>query len=293
MKSQLIGLDPTVQKSSNLDHFLDILALFKRHGVFKRTSIASIVEPSLYTVPYSVYLSLKDSYIKKANQDIMSLTPKDLGPVQILASNSQATSAHVEKLSRYARRINANALILASNDRKGFPYWVLGSFSETASLIASIPVFIIKPTISTNKFSRNVRFILAVDVAAPPTAHAIKWLSDLAQSSRARLYIVYVEPKKRALVDSLQNRIENSEALKALTRLETAFKSNGVQAIKTVLPETKSIAHTIVDFSDKMKAWLTITTAPKRSGVRKLLLGSNARKILRLTERPFLSLRLH
>jgi nucleotide-binding universal stress UspA family protein len=295
MKSALMGLDPTVQKSPNLNRFLELVDLYQSRGIFTRISVASIVNPSLYAVPSWVYRKLKRQYVNEAKERIQSILQKNfnLDSIYVLASDSQAKEDHVRQLTRYARRLNLDSLILASNDRSGVPNWFLGSFSETAALIASIPVLVIKPTLADSELSKSVRFVLAVDVATPPSAKAVKWVASLAKPAKAKLDIVYVVPKKRVIIDALQQRRNKEEATKVLNKLKTSFQSNGVQAQVKAIPESKSVAQSIADFAENAKAWLTITTASKRSGARKLFLGSTARKTLSLTQRPFLSLRLH
>jgi len=295
MKVELIALDPTVEKNSRLDRFLQILRLFQAKQVFSSASVASVVQPSHYAVPASTYRELKGRYVKEASHRISQVCRGifNLGSIHILASDSSVKERHVDQLARCARRLGKDALILASNDRTGFPYWFLGSFSEIAALTAKIPVFIIKPLLHESDLAREVRFVLAIDVASPPTANAIRWIADFAKPSSARIDLVYVEARKRPLIDSLQLRKSGEEAEKVLKKLEAALKSNGVRTRKIILRESKSVAHTISEYSENVKAWLTITTTPKRSEARKIFLGSTARKALALTKRPFLSLRLH
>ncbi len=295
MKSALVGLDPTVKKNPTLDRFLELLCLYKSRGVFARTSIASIVNPSSYAVPSSAYRELKGQYVKEAKHRIKRAIQGslDLDPIYVLASDSQANETHVQQLTRYARRLNADALVLSSNDRSGVPYWFLGSFSETAALTAGIPVVVIKPSLAAADLSRDVRFVLAVDAAAPPNATAVRWIAELTKSAKGKLDLVYVIPKRRVVIDALQERKNEEEVEKVLAKLKASFQSNGVHAQTKAITESKSVAQAIADYAEDAKAWLTITTAPERSGVRKLLLGSTARKILSLTRRPFLSLRLH
>lgn len=295
MKTELVALDPTLKKNSSLDRFLEILRLFKSRGIFSIRSVASVVNPSLYALPFSVYREAKERLIKEAKHNIeAALQGKmDFLPIHVLTSDSQATEPHVNQLARYANRLSADALILASNDRSGLPYWFLGSFSETAALMSKVPVFIIKASLDKSDFPNEVRFVFAVDVAAPPSANAVRWISDLAKPSGARIELLCVKPKKRVLIDSLQQRKSGEEAGRVLKTLEASFKSNGVQTRSRVLDESKSVAHTVADFADEIRASLTIVTGVERTSARKLLLGSTARKILTLTRRPFLSLRLH
>lgn len=296
MKTELIALDPTVERNPISDRFFQVLHLFQSKQILHPAAVASVVHPSLYAVPSMAYRELKGRFVKEANQRIEQVCRGlfDLGPIHILASDTSAKERHVEQLVRCAKRLGIDALILASNDRVGLPYWFLGSFSEMAALTAKIPVFIIKPSLDESDLAREVRFMLAIDAASPPTANEIRWIAKLAKPSHARVDLVYVEAKKRPVVDSFQLRKKSDEAENILKKIEAALQSNGVRTQKKILQESsQSVAHTICEYADHAKVWLTITTTPERSEARKLFLGSTARKVLTLTKRPFLSLRLH
>jgi nucleotide-binding universal stress UspA family protein len=184
-------------------------------------------------------------------------------------------------------------LVIGSNDRGGLPYWYLGSLAETAALAATLPVLILKNSTPLAAVSRQPKLIIAVDVAAPPNTRDLTWLGNLSRSTKSHLSLVYVEPRHRVVIDSLQERKSKDEAKRVLRRLATSLKSKGAAATTiSVLPESRSIAHAIVEFAEEEKAWMTVATTPERTRLRRLLLGSNARHILALSKRPFLSLRL-
>src|SRR5690606_28063323 len=103
----------------------------------------------------------------------------DFDSIRILPTDSQAKENHVALLARSVRRARADVLIMASRSRRGMPSWLLGSFSETAALLAGVPVLIIKPTVSDAQLSRDPRLLLSVDAAAPPSTGTLQWIGRM------------------------------------------------------------------------------------------------------------------
>jgi len=295
MKKALITLDSTSCSGRSFDRFCSAVKIFQDKNIIPNSaSIASIYHAALTPLSLKLYSENKSRLLGEAIQTI-KLAAKNrfyFESARVLHSDFSASEDHVEQLSKYAKRIEADILVAGSSDRSGLPYWFLGSFSETAALRASVPVLILKPFLHSLNLSKDPKFILTVDVAAPPSGKMVAWMADLAEKAKASLLITYVIPRYRLFVDPLQERQSRAQAIQRLEDLQSKFISLGVPAKIKVLDESKSIAHTISNFADESGAWMIVTTAADRSAHRKLLLGSRARHILALTKRPFLSMRL-
>ena len=294
MKSALVAVDPLELKGSRFDRFCEKIRFLQEKGFVSRVSVAAVVHRSQYLMPYSYYNENKDELAKEARSDVQRACEGKLPyhTVRVLQSGSHANEELVAHLSRHGKRLNSDILIIASNDRTGLPYWFLGSFAETASLTATMPVLVLKNSTPMAKLASKPLLVVPIDVSAPPVARDVAWIANFSRSTGSRLSLVYVVPKQRIVVDALQERKNKDEAKRVLNRVAAALESKGALATTTiVVSESRSIAHSIVDFSEKEKAWMTIATSPKRKKLRRLLLGSNARHVLALSKRPFLSLR--
>ena len=290
-----MAIDPMELKGSRFERFCEKILFLQEKGFVLRTSVVAVAHGSQHLMPYSYYRDHKDELAKDARLNIRQACEGKFEhhSVRVLQSDSHTNEELVAHLSRYGKRIGSDILIIASNDRTGLPYWFLGSFAETASLTAKMPVLILKNSTPIAKFAQNPVLVVPIDVSTPSDARDVTWIANLSRSTKSHLSLVYVEPRKRAVVDSLQERKSKDEAALVLNRVATALKSKGaLSTTASVLPETRSIAHAIVDFAEKEKSWVTICTSPKRKKLRKLLLGSTARHVLALSKRPFLSLRL-
>ncbi len=210
--------------------------------------------------------------------------------VKIIHANSPDKEHHVSLLSRYAKYSGADVVIVGSNDRKGLPLWFLGSFSATATLRATVPALVLKPAGRSLDLSKP-RVVLAVDAASPPDAQAVRFIARLAKVARGPVDLVYVEPRRKPVIDSLQQRKGKDDARIVIEKTQAKLKTAGVSSSIHLLSETLSVAHAISEFAENKKAIFTICVAAKRSRTRKLLLGSTARQVLTLSQRPFLSVR--
>lgn len=289
----LVGIDPTIDEHGTPDSFLKVLRRFQDVSLIPSFSFVGIMHAHLYPMPNQFYRESKSKLKNEAEKRIDSLVSKTFptSSVSILQSNSPAKEDHVSLLSKWGAKLGVEFLVLASQDRKGLPYWLLGSFAETASLTSKLPVLIVKPESSPNHFAAPVSMVVCVDVASPPAAASLATVARVAKRANASVHYVYVRPKKRTFTDALFQRKSENETQSLLSRLKTSMESKALNVTATVLEEKDSIAHSLEEFATSRKAWLIVTTAPKRSHARKLFLGSTARKLLAVTKHPVLNLR--
>lgn len=295
MKSGLVTIDPSIEAGASFQSFCNALRFFQEHGLISQTSVGSVVHPNLYLLPYRFYKEFRGTYIKEANAKLQTVCADclDYDTIRILPSESLSKEDHINQLARCAHRLGRDLLILASHDRVGLSHLLLGSYSETATLMAKIPVFVIKPSFDLKDFAnKQARFVLAVDAASPPSGRAVRWVADFAKPANVTIDLLYVRPRKKVLIDSLQERKPRQAAEQVLGDLQKAFAKYGFKANSIVLDESHSVAETVAEHSENEGAWVTICSEAIRSKSRKLLLGSTARKILLNTKRPFLSLRM-
>jgi nucleotide-binding universal stress UspA family protein len=285
MKTAIVTIDSTQTKNKNFNRFCEILHLFQTKGFFSDTTIASSIHAALYPVPFKWYREMEARFSKEASTKIASLcTGKfDFNSVKILCSDSSHNEDLISQMSHYGKKTKSDLLILSSSDRTGIPYWFLGSFSETASLTATLPVLIIKPHVKLTDFSKEIKFLISVDASTSIPPKQIRWIIKKAQESKAQVQLIHVNPKPKLLIGKIQKNKSKEEAKQTLKEIQDRFKSAGVKVSSEVLEQAESVAQTIVDYAEKNKSWITITLGVKRSKTRKILLGSTARKVLSLT----------
>jgi len=294
MKSALVAIDPTSKLGTGFGRFCSILRLFQARGFFPETSVASLIHAALYAMPLAWYREAKDQLLEEAYDTVTTACRGrfEFDSVRVLSCEAHENEALVARLSQFGRRKRKEVLIVSSNDRSGLPHWILGSFSETAALTASLPILVVKPHLKDSDFSREVRFVVGIDAVTPVSEEELDWIAKAAGETRAHVDLVYVEPRPRPVLGFLHEPIQKTDATRVLKRLQAVLKARGTRSSVTLLEESRSVPHTIVEFAENRKAWMIVAGNAERSTARRLLLGSTARRMLTLTERPFLSLRL-
>lgn len=295
MKTALIALDPMIQTHRRFDGFCDTVKWFQEQKLISHCAIASVVQPALYAIPSIAYDGLKGTFQKEGREHLERACKGrfNFDEIRMLISDSAAKENHIAQLERCANRLERDMLVLGSHDRRGLPLWALGSYAETAALTAKLPVLVIKSPSTPVTFAHEPRLLVAVDPASPPSNSALKWIADFAKPGSASVELLYVEPKERLWAGSLREKRNLKDAADTLKKLQQSLGKLKINAtIKLLEESSKSVAQTIVDQADHLKAWMTITTAPERSPTQRLLLGSTARRVLSLSKRPFLSLRM-
>ena len=295
LKNVVVAVEPVSDRSTSFDTFSKTIKRFQDRSLLPRTSIISIIHSSLYMVPISWYRENEDRYSDEAkhNIDRLCLGQFEYNFTHVLKGKASTNQFLVEQMSEYLKRIQSSLLIVLSNNRTGLPYWILGSFAETAALTSTAPILVIKPQVKNIEFSAKPRLVIAVDASTTYSPKYLKWISELALPAEASVDLVYVKPKPHGILSSLRKPKHRNIANRELKKMEKSLKDFGVATTLTMITEKVSVAQSIVDFAEKKKAWSIITVSAQRKLARRLLIGSTARRVLSLTKRPYISLRLN
>lgn len=293
MKTAILAIDPLTCNEKSFDNFSKGVRWLQQSGVINKVHIASIFTPWMASVPLEFYRKQKDQIGDKARVDVSRACRGRVSyeSVEVIFSNSPAKEDHIADLTEYGESKKADVVIIGSNDRKGAPGWFLGSFATTAALVAKMPLLILKPGTEKESYSKKPRYVVTIDVMAPPKHSFIKRMAYFARVTQATIDLLYVSPKDRGLLNSLQMKANFKEASGLLKKIEKQFAIEGINVTAHVVKAKGSTAEEVVKFADSKKAWMIVSVTVPREQLRKLLLGSTAREVLSLTRRPFLSLR--
>jgi nucleotide-binding universal stress UspA family protein len=216
----------------------------------------------------------------------------DFDSVQILKGSASSNQYLVEKMSENLRRTKTDLLVVLSNNRTGLPHWFLGSFAETAALAATCSVLVVKPHVKGLEFSSKPSLTVALDASAQYTPKHIKWIADFALPAKARIDVVCVKPGSKGVLSHLRKPKDPKLAIGEIKKFDRALKQLGLVTTLSFIGEKGSVAETISSFADRRKSSVVLTIATERKAARRILIGSTARRVLTLTKRPFISLRL-
>lgn len=292
LRHVVAAVAPVYEETLSLNRFAATVKLFQDAHILPRVSIVSLIHSSLYMVPVSWYYENEERYAAEAQSKIDETCQNkfDFSSVNVLKTKASANHFLVEHLSEFLTGKRSDLLVVLASNRKGVPYWLLGSFAETAALTCTKSVMVIKSQ-SKIELSAKPRFTVAIDPSVKYTSKDINWLIRLALPGRVQLDLLFVRPKPSGVLSVLRKPEHPRIAEKELKKFDLELNKVGITTTLTFTKEEGSIAETIVEFSDKKKSWGIVTISTERSLVRKLLLGSTARKVLMLTKRPFFSVR--
>jgi nucleotide-binding universal stress UspA family protein len=288
------NFEPFTKPPKSFDSYGRLIKLFQKKGIIPTSSVASVIHSGLYMVPIAWYSENEDRFAEEAKNELETLCDGrfDFDFVKVLRAAASSKQYLVEQVNKYVNRMRGDLLVVLSTPRAGVPYWFLGSFAETAAFTASVPVLVLKPQAKVSDFSKNVRILVAVDAAASYSDREKGWFVEWAKSSSAHIDLVYVKPQRRKLLSKIRLPKDEHAAEDMLEGFASDLKADGVSVSLVVLKERDSVAEAIAEYAEKRKSWMIVAISTQRGPARKLLLGSTARRVLSLTKRPFLSLRL-
>jgi nucleotide-binding universal stress UspA family protein len=204
-----------------------------------------------------------------------------------------------EEIAELARCANVNIVAMATHGQTGLRHLLLGSVAEQVLRELTIPVLLIRPTDSTKDPAsvrpeeRRLTTLVPLD-GSPIAEQAIECATELASSIDIRLVLAAVEPTagdvNLAEVGVIPDwALANHKA--AIVRLNEYLKQIAARlthmnlAVETRLAEG-SPAEEILRISAAEHADLIIMTTRGRNGMKRLLLGSVAAKVLQNADVP-------
>ena len=293
LKNVVVAVEPPVNDGTPmLNRFAEAIESYQSANILPSVSIVSLIHSSMYMVPTSWYTENRSKYATEAKLKVHEACKEkfEYKTINILKSKSSANHILVENLSDFLTDAHSDLLVVLSSNKTGVPYWLLGSFAETAALTCVKSVMVIKPQNNVN-LSVKPRMTVAIDANAKYSAKDVHWLAALSLKGKVQLDLIFVQYKPSGLRSILsKSETTGSEKQQAEKFMQDSNKA-GVETTLTIAKEESSVAETIIQFADRKKAWGIITISTERSMTRNLLLGSTARKVLTLTHRPFITVR--
>jgi nucleotide-binding universal stress UspA family protein len=206
-----------------------------------------------------------------------------------------------QEIADLARCANVDIVAMATHGQTGLRRLLMGSVAEQVLGELTIPVLLIRPTDRTEEHAltrpagRRLTAVVALD-GSPIAEQALECASELASSIGARLVLAAVEPTigdaGLAEVGVIPYWVTGDHEA-ALVRLNEYLKQTAARLssmglhVETRLSEG-SPAEEILHISAVEQADLIIMTTHGRSGMKRLMLGSVAAKVLQNAEVPVL-----
>ncbi len=202
-------------------------------------------------------------------------------------------------LAAYATTINADLIVMMSHGRGGLARFWLGSVADALVRLNPAPILLLRAHEDTQKpiqIAPVQRIIIPLD-GSTRSESILPYALALGQTLGARYTLMHVNvptlPSQvppfitPTVLDTEQTDRERTNAQRYLDMIAQGLQSTGA-LVETQLLVTDQVAAAILDESRRDGYSLIAMSTTGRSGLRRLLLGSVADKVLRRAEVPML-----
>jgi nucleotide-binding universal stress UspA family protein len=228
MKNAVLAIDATRDTPQTIERLSYSLIRFQRAGLFENLHVASVIHPDSYLLPIAFYRDEKHRLAKQSKLELKAkLDPQlKVSSVETLVTENSAMGDHIDLLGRYARSVEAEILIVGSQDRSALSYLVQGSFAESASLKSPLPVMVLGGASGSARVSRPPTVLVALDPAQPPGANTRRWIVSLAMAFKANISLVPLADQSRWLSSEREVGRERAESLRREFAMEGILSVN-------------------------------------------------------------------
>lgn len=187
-------------------------------------------------------------------------------------------------IADYAEAHRADLVVVGTHGRTGLAHFLIGSVAEAVVRHAPCPVMAFRPTVEIGNFPRHV---LACTDFSTASESALEAAGEMARAFEARVTLLHVYVDALALPGRAYQAFEAADESikKALAELER--KHFGAE-VTTALLVGPSAADAITSYALRHDVDLTVLSTHGRTGMKRLVLGSVAEKVVRHSSAPVL-----
>jgi nucleotide-binding universal stress UspA family protein len=208
------------------------------------------------------------------------------------ASSLLREGAAVAEICSSAAELDAGLVVIGSRGRRGLPRFVLGSVAERVVAMSPVPVLTVHPSDAVSILvggMGRIRHIVAPTDFSEASQRGVDAAVTVALELDAALTIVHVR-ELPSYAYGLEGLIAEEEA-KVRRALDEALAH-----VRVRLPRADGVARAgapwkrILDVVEERRADLIVMRTHGRHGLQRMLIGSVAEKIVRLSPVPVLTL---
>jgi nucleotide-binding universal stress UspA family protein len=200
-------------------------------------------------------------------------------------------------LVKHARKIGADLIVMTTHGRGGLQRTWLGSVTDQLVRSSGIPVLVVRPAPDGSAVFHPTEILVPLDgsplaetVLAPASALARLW--DAEMSLLQVVYPVAIASDAAltipAAVDEELTTLTRESASAYLTETAVRLRNEGTRASGVVMMGKTSLPQILLDQASPGRVSLIAIATHGRGGLRRLVLGSVADKLVRAAEVPVL-----
>ncbi len=208
----------------------------------------------------------------------------------LITEESPSLKSGVEKVLAFAKKDRADLIALQTHSRTGFKRLLLGSFAETMMLLSPISLLILNPDANVSRQTKRILFATDLDKSADI---GIIKAAQFARHAGATLRLLHIALPSYSTKFKGQDP-EVSKYRKHVDRriqeLVDLAESKGVECDAVIRDDVIPKTDLILKEAKASKAEL-VAVHSKSGPLRRLILGSVARHVVRAAKIPVLVIR--
>lgn len=293
----LVPLDGSPLAERVLDHLAPFATVGKTEVLLVRViSLAGIAAAPPGTYERILTLTTENMeqeatlYLDERKRELRALGYR----VRTLVAEGEAASV----ICDLAEAHQVDMIAMSTHGRSGVSRWALGSVADHVVRVASKPVMLVRGTIAPPSHERLQRILLPLD-GSPEAEKAVVHAGQIARMSGATVLLMraihlQTEPEHRGRLAGMERRNalrrqRGRMAQEYLARVQQSLAAQGVSTEIHVVQQPP--AHAILTTAKREAVNLVIMRTHGRSGLRRLVYGSVANRILRSLPCPLILLR--
>jgi nucleotide-binding universal stress UspA family protein len=264
--------------------------------------VHQILPPPFYEETAQLYVSI-DLAMRKTERDYLRGLVAQLRERSGLQISSVMLEGSTEQaLVEYVQDIRADLVVMTTHGRSGVRGAWLGSVADHLIRRLDVPVIVTRAREGTGSFSAppNIREILVPLDGSPLAEAALAPAMALAGLFDAELVLVQVVPPSSAGTllpvtfaagyDAEIVALQRKKAQEYLAGLSELLQERGSR-VKTTVAVGHNVGETLINLAHPERIDLVAIATHGRGGVRRLMLGSVADKLIRAAGPPVLVVR--
>lgn len=191
----------------------------------------------------------------------------------------------------YAKRIEADLVVMATHGRRGLDHAFIGSIAEAVVRQSDCPVLTVRPTAERTEAVPE-RILVPLDFSAHART-ALAYARELRDGTQAELHLLHVHSMLPRF--GFADAPPEPEHISDLDReaLETKLRHIAAEVLGPSTPPTTHVvagqgnpALGVLDTAERLRADLIVQASHGRSGIRRFMMGSVAEKVVQLAPCP-------
>lgn len=286
MKTAVLAIDATRDTPQAIENISRGMIRFQTAGLFDEVHVVSVIHPDSYLLPYSFYRDEKYKLAEQAKLEVRQKLDPELkvSSSEVLVTDGQSMEEHVQLLDRFAKSVEADVVVVGTNDKSTLSYLVQGSFAEATSLNTTLPVLVFGSTSGVVRFSRPPTILVALSPTNLPNESTRKWIVNLARALKANISLQPVNDQSRWLSADWEIDRETAEMIRR------EFVMEGILSV-SVLTKEPAFPGQIPSIADQEQALLTIFCSTPSTLKKPIFAPSLNGRVIAEMARPILTVK--